>query len=529
MKFLLRLGLLSLLSLGLGPVLRAAPPVWGGMESGPYVVGYRTLLLRDRSRPAVPLPGVADSPATGRLVTVHLWYPAQPGAQSAPMTIGNYVDLLAHNVDARPLDDARRQTARTRFFDSAVGLGGDRAAVTAAFPHLLALGTAAEENAAAAPGKFPLVLFPEFQAAAGNCALAEYLASHGYVVATTGMRGLREETWTVSLANFETLVTDVQFMLGAMADIPAADLSQVATIGVGISANAGLALQMRDSRVTVHISLDGGVISPTEDRLLRRTPYFDATAVRGPMLFIWAPHPSLVLALADAYKYASRRVLAFPGMSEFRFLNYGLFEKFAPEFIGKPPGDTATGYAWAARYVRAFLDAHLRADSAAQALLAAAPETNGVPPGVLTNMFHDALPAPPSVAECRALIQHEGVGAFAAMFRKLQATEPQPFTVENLLDLYNWAQFVRGDPDWSIRQGIAQIRLEAFSESARAHFAFAVVAEARKNHAAAIEHFREALKLLPNDRDPVLDDRLRQRITTASNDALQRLAPPAGG
>ena len=503
--------------------LLATPPIWGGMEAGPCTVGYRILLLRDRSRPAVPVTGVENPPATGRLVPVHLWYPAQDGAASAPLRFGDYIDRLAYNVDARPLDDARRQAARARFLASAVGLGGDRAKISAVYPTLLALETTAHPDAPAAAGKFPLIIFPEFQPAAGNSSLAEYLASHGYIVATTGMRSQREETWTVSLANLETLVTDLQFMLGSMADTPAVDLARVATIGVGISANAGLALQMRDPRVQAHVSLDGGVISPSEDRLLRRTPYFDAAAVRGPMLFIWAPHPSLIVALADAYKYASRRVLAFPGMSEFRFLNYGLLEKFAPELIGRPPGDTATGYKWAARYVRAFLDAHLRADAAARAFLEAPPEANGVPAGTLAAEFHAALPPPPSLAECRALILRDGVAAFATLYRELKRQDPQPFTAENFIDLYNWAQFVASDPDWAIRQGIAELRLDAFPASARAHFTYAGVAAARQDTAGAIEHYRQAVALLAADRDPLLDDGLRQRITTLATEALQRL------
>lgn len=108
------------------------PPLWGGLKAGRHVVGYRR----------------ASLPAG----TLHLWFPAS-GVRGEPLRVGGYVD--GDSLEALP--------ARLR------------QAPAAAFP-----------EAAPAGGPFPLILYLGERSAAGpdNTVLAEYLASHGYVVAT---------------------------------------------------------------------------------------------------------------------------------------------------------------------------------------------------------------------------------------------------------------------------------------------------------------------------------------------------------
>lgn len=497
------------------------------LDAGPHQVGFRTLLLRDFGRGPIPAPGLATAPTDGRLVTLHVWYPAAAKGDGIPLTLRDYADRLGQNVNATPLDDARRSQARERFIASVGDLGGDRAVAEREAERLLSAGGLATRNAAPLAGKFPVVLFPEYFGPASNSMMAEYLASHGYTVVTVPMLAWRDEVWPGGTPpNFESYIGDLQFALGALVDLPFADRSRIAAMGVGISANAVAALQMRVPLIRAHVSLDGGLISPTEDATLKRTPFFDATAVRTPMLFIWSPHPSLRPELADQYKYADRLWLHLPGMTEFRYLNYGPLDVLVPGLMGASPGDVASGYTWAARYVRAFLDAHLRDNAAAREFLSAAPEANGVPAGLIQRRHDAALPAPPSLAEVRQLITERGAGAFTALYRELVAHDPEPFTMAALLELQIWAGSAGRDPDGALRKEVALVRLDAFPRSSRAHYALGMVAVTRNEPDLARTHLAETLRLLDGDPDPSLNDSFRTLIRQRAETALQNLPPP---
>lgn len=511
-------------------VVASAASLADNLDYGPHAVGFRPQLARDFTRPPIALAGQPFDATAGRVVPLHVWYPANASAAataSPPLTVADYADALAFNGDARPLDDARRTAARARFIGSISELGGDRAIAEREAPRLLALTGRAQRDAAPAAGPFPVVLFPEYYAPASNSVMAEYLASHGFVVVALPMMSWRDIAWTGgNPPNFESYVADLQFALGALREFPFADRARIASMGVGISANAVAALQMRNPLVRLHVSLDGGLISPTEDTTLKRTPYFDATALRTPMLFIWSPHPNLVPALIDQYKYSDRLVLHLPGMTEYRYLNYGPLDVLTPGLLGKPPGDIASGYAWAARYVREFLSAHLRDDARAKDFLATAPEAAGVPAGLVQRELRAALPAPPSSAEVRQLITEKGVAAFAALYRTLKLQDPEPFSMAALLELQIWASGPGRDPDGSLRKGIALVRLEAFPNSSRVHYALANAGVVRNEHALARHHFNETLRLLAADTDPSLDEAFKKLIRQRTEDALKRLPNP---
>ena len=212
-------------------------------------------------------------------------------------------------------------------------------------------------------------------------------------------------------------------------------------------------------------------------------------------------------------------------MTEYRYLNYGPLDVLAPGLLGQAPGDIALNVTWAARYVREFLNAHLNADANARAFLAATPQQAGAPADLIQHEVRAALPAPPSPTEVRQLITGKGVAAFAELFATLRQKDPQPFSMAALLDLQIWAGGPGRDPDGSIRKGIALLRLEAFPNSSRVHFALANVAATRNEHELARKHFRETLRLLPADPDPSLDDSFKTLIRQRVEDALNRLPP----
>jgi hypothetical protein len=113
------------------PLAAQPPPLWGGLKAGRHTVGYRRASL-----------------GAG---TLHVWFPATD-ARGKRLRVGGYFDRESGEALPARLRDAP----------------------SAAFPEAVAAG-----------GPFPLILYAGEPGAAGpdNTVLAEYLASHGYVVA----------------------------------------------------------------------------------------------------------------------------------------------------------------------------------------------------------------------------------------------------------------------------------------------------------------------------------------------------------
>jgi len=494
--------------------------LWGNLKPGPHRTGYKTIFTHDLSRAAImdaASPEQSPSGHPGRQMQLNVWYPARAGVKARPMRYADYVQLLAQALNFKEPD---KQKGAAIFVRNASGLGGSANALEARLPDLMQMEAAAIKDAPAASGRFPLVVFPEYRAPATNSILCEYLASHGFVVASAMMKGTFDLDYDTGLTGMETQIQDLQFIIGLLRAWPNVDGERLGLMGVGVAANACLGVQMRNPLIDAVVSLDGGIISPSEDGTLKRTPYFDPAAVRTPILAIYAPHPSLIPDLLNQYKYSDRYVVHFPKMSEFHFLNYGMLETFVPGIIGRAPGDTKTGFEWAGRYVLHFLKAQLEGVPASREFLERSPAANQVPGGVVVASKKPGLKAPPTLAELKAMIRRKGVQSVVSLFRQLRQDDPQPFSHEQFLALTNWLTFVSDDPGNKIRKELALLRVESYPQSSRAHFSLAGQAMQMNDRELAKKHFNEALRLLESDADPALDAATRKRIEQVSRQNL---------
>lgn len=500
-----------------------ASTLWGDLQPGRYRVGYRTIYTYDLARPSLPFEsGKLKSMNRGRQMQINVWYPAQAQGKSSLMLFEDYVQLLLQEVNFAPLDSSQKQQSLDKFLENPVELGGSADQIRPRLPALMKMKTAAIKDASPARGRFPLVIFPAYRTPALQSIMCEYLASHGFVVASTGLKGTLEAEPEISLAGVETNSADLQFVIGTLKTFPMVDGEKLALMGLGFAASGCLAQQTRNTDVDAIISLDGGILSPFEDGLLKRTPYYDLSAIRVPLLAIHAPHPNIDPAFLDQYKYSTRHIVHFPRMSEFYFLNYGMIERFVPGIIGKPPGDTKTGFEWASRYCLHFLKAYLYGEGQSLAFLQSEPASNLVPEGLLAVNLKKGLKSPPTLPELKRMVRASGFQSVVALYRQLKQDDPQPLSQGKLADLFNWLAYLR-DPEWKARREVALMRVESYPESARAHYVMAGVALQLKEQELARKHYRETLRLLESDPDPVLDSAMRRRIEQGARQRLKEL------
>jgi len=247
----------------------------GGMHTpclpeptGPYPVGTTSLWLTDTSRPD---PWAAD--VSVRELMVSLWYPAEPadGPRARYMTAAESRLLLAGaGITGVPPDAL--STVRTN--------------------------AAVDATPAGRQGSLPLiVLSPGFtNPRSALTALAEDLASHGYVAAGIGhtyeshATAFPDGRVTTCLARearrrggaFQEKVmagraADVRFVLGELTGAHPAwpgagliDPSQVAMAGHSMGGAAAIAAMLAGSRIRAGIDMDGATAAPIPDHGLPR-------------------------------------------------------------------------------------------------------------------------------------------------------------------------------------------------------------------------------------------------------------------
>jgi dienelactone hydrolase len=230
------------------PIQITPPPIWGLLKSGPYAVGFTVT-------------------RAGNAVAV--WYPASGG--------GTAMTLADHYA-------ANELRGYGGFLRSA---GISSSAVDAMFGAAMA----ARRGATPRAGRFPVVLIGQgnAQGAADQAVLAEYLASRGYVVASTpSPMSTTPMTREDEVGPFaERQARELSDALKVLAGWPSADASRVGVIGHSFGARAALLLAMIETRVAAVVSLDGGIGTATAVTSFRKAPAFDAAKAVAPILHFY--------------------------------------------------------------------------------------------------------------------------------------------------------------------------------------------------------------------------------------------------
>src|SRR6266853_5835773 len=183
--------------------------LWGSLDHGPYAVGYRVIYAFDKSR-TWHLSRTSSEPGffpdvVGRPVRISVWYPAVAGDRK--MRMADYI----HNRAPAP------ETFRTA--EAALEKRDERVIAewvpTGEFEKFMQTSVVAYLEALPAAGQFPLVLY-----SAGvngytesNVVMAEFLASHGFVVATVPSLGDSDAQpeQAFSTVALETSARDLEF------------------------------------------------------------------------------------------------------------------------------------------------------------------------------------------------------------------------------------------------------------------------------------------------------------------------------
>jgi len=479
-----------------------------GLKAGEYKVGFASSIRYDLGRP--PIKEQQSGYRNGRAVHISTWYPASISPNEKPMQFNVYVDDIARMVNPEAAtEQTRKESIRLmKFFLRQ--LHGDTTLLNSHLSSLLNSTTTAYFNATPQAGKFPVVIYPE--SSYQNNLLCEYLASHGYIVVAVSRHGTFdvEFEWQ-TVRGIESLVQDCQFALGIVKKEFNLIEPEIAVMGVGMNASAGLAWMMRNDEVDALVSLEGGILTGYEYNLIQKSPWFDKTRAVKPMLVMHSPHESVSPDLIDNYKYADRYMVHFPRMSEFYYLNYGIWESSMAGILGPAPSDTRTSNELMMQYTFHFLEYQLKRSEVGKSFFANVAATNKVSAGFAVYTFKPRYEIPPSESDLQKMKQDSGFNAMLAEVIRHQRQDPQSFSFDTFIaigqKLIVEKEFENG-ARWAdaFRQGYPDAA-SAFTLAGRCYLELGVKDKAVQNYATA-------LRLLPSDPnfDPGQKDQLKGQI-----------------
>ncbi|MEO2089586.1 MAG: hypothetical protein ABGY75_08840, partial [Gemmataceae bacterium] len=258
--FVRAVGVAALTAL-VSPLFAQDPLLWGSLKPGPHAVGYRTEYQFDHTRRYDPEYG-ADAKPAPRPILVCVWYPAK-ATTAKPMAYHKYLDVPSDDPRVAPF--AKRLAAHLRevVCEETTGKKPDKLSIaeSTAFERLLAAKTCAVKDAAAADGKFPVVIHHPGLGGThdDNSVLFEYLASRGYVVVSSAYPMANAHLMNINW-DLARSFRDLEFLARSAVGLPFADPDRLGVMGQSYGAQAAIAWAAEpSSAVAAVVSLDSTV------------------------------------------------------------------------------------------------------------------------------------------------------------------------------------------------------------------------------------------------------------------------------
>jgi hypothetical protein len=347
------------LGLLLGTLCQAQDPLlWGNLQPGPHIIGFRSAIVLDKSR---------NYASKARPILLDIWYPAS-NVETPTLSYERYLripDLAIHPWFKNRLEDFVRGVVVGDLFHKTEELLD--ASERGAWKTLLATSTAAHLDASPLPGPFPVILY---NSGAGgsfedNSLLFEYLASFGYVVISSAFQSPFPKFVSNNIGGIERSGPDLDFIVKQARNWPYADATKLGAIGH--SAGAQNILQWIGSRrcpARAVVSLDTTLEYPDSYRLntLLRAALLKLTPPQIPVLLFAQARLKPQFAVFDAYlKHAPHYEAQVEELSHDGFVTHGYLGSV---LVHRPNAERVRrSYEEVCRTIRMFLDASLKGDS----------------------------------------------------------------------------------------------------------------------------------------------------------------------
>ena len=486
-------------------------------------IGFRVIEAWDHARTTRPPTDYRGRAATDPVsvpIQIGVWYPAQPGGR--PMT---FRDLHLVAIRRERFGPVTAQDSAQVVNDMAWAVRISRAdsADPAARPEVGLSGPLlAVRDARQRAGAFPVAVVGSSGSIANVSALAEHLASHGWIVlatpSSTQSAGL--EVTAPRLA-VEDRLRALEFLVAAAHSLPGADVRRLAVIGVNFDSFAALEYQMRSMRAAGVVTINGWQTIENRFEVLRNSPWYDAARIRVPVFNIhWDEDgpgfPPANFGYLRDLRYAERHHIVVRGLDHFGLVGNPLGYPFARR-------EQQAGYRYLMHAVRAFLEGAVRGSLDSARALLTDPATAGYPRDQLRSQWYRAAqPAMPTRREVAEIVwDQRDIARAAGLLREARSRDSTvQLFLEGDLGLYAFRYRAQGRLDDAI--AVHRLTIDAYPNSVFARQSIGDLLLMKADTAGTIREYEAALEALARNTRISPQDRTTQEAALREKIAALR-------
>jgi tetratricopeptide (TPR) repeat protein len=497
---------------------------WSHLDYGPHDIGFRTIELFDYSRtfgPKYDYFGEPLSRETARPIQIAIWYPAEKSDQ-AEMVYGEYV--FTYPDDLRFFDFLTRLQER----DNAIlrgAFGGDDGLVVIAMNLVMK----ARREASLKEDSFPIVLYipDRNHSIAENAALCEYLASHGFIAASSPSIGAYSLEDDVFPDDVDAFARDKELILGYLRDQKIGDIERVGVVGYGFGGLAAAMIEMRNVEIDAIASLNSPVLTRNNREQLSRIPYLHPTRLDVPCLYIAAmDEDSVDLDMLEDMKYAQRYYYQLRPATPHDLIGLGKIALFTGDEAGRENivGTVDQNYAAMCQYVCRFFKAVLGPDEESLAFLNAGPEKQNISASVVSARVMEKQRRPPTHAEFLIIIEQKDVETIRKIRLEFELdNSSSPILSAEEINALGYRFIQQNKPLHALE--ILSMGPRSYPASANAWDSLGEAYVLNERFEEALECYEKAVELLPSDTitPENLKEVLRQNLPNTIEDLRTRI------
>ncbi len=496
------------------------PPLWGGLEPGPYGVGFKTIELFDYSRTFQPARDYFGTPIEGetaRPIQICYWYPAVDTNGTA-MTYGEY--SFPYPADSRLF--ALLSSLQNRDIGSIYARIGNNQGLAS---QIMNYELRAIRDASPARGVFPLIVYhgSENGGYNQNVVLCEYLATHGFVVATTHTVGGATVNATEQASDVEAVTRDKEQAVATMRGLEFVNTEKLGLIGYNYGVTTAFIHQMRNFAVNAVATLHGKeVVGDGEWAALYKSNSYDPKRMRVPWLQLW---PSQFVVNPDpnpdgGMRYCRLYSAYVPSVRPAEFSVYGIISAVAGIDTTRTIEEASKAQAVLGEYLRRFFDATLNDNQASLDWLGPRPGSVGQVGEGTVFYRRDAEDLPPTGDQFLNIIQTHGLTHARELCESFKIpTVETPLLADGAWTQLGYQFLQRGDLPSAVQ--IFAWGVAAWPTSANAWDSYGEACAASGDLATGLANYRKALEILPNDTQ--LMPAMRTQLETSIPANIQRL------